>query len=119
MRFIFLAIFLSFIFSYQIFPQVQTSDDDSFERALQEYLNKNLLRFGKNEIARERFLIQQMRDINAEIKSRVTNVGAVRDQYFAGLLSRLEELDALRSRLSDFNSASLNSYIDQLENRAV
>jgi len=116
-RFIFLAIFLSFIFSYQIYSQAQTSDDDNFEQALQEYINKNLLRFGKNEIARERFLIQQMRDINAEIKSRVTNVGAVRDQYFAGLLSRLEELDALRSRLSDFNSASLNSYIDQLENR--
>jgi TolA-binding protein len=116
-RFIFLAIFLSFIFSHQIFSQAQTSDDDNFDQALQEYINKNLLRFGKNEIARERFLIQQMRDINAEIKSRVTNVGAVRDQYFAGLLSRLEELDALRRRLSDFNSASLNSYIDQLENR--
>ena len=116
-RFIFLAIILSFIFSHQIYSQAQSSEDDNFEQALQEYINKNLLRFGKNEIARERFLVQQMRDINSEIKSRVTNVGAVRDQYFAGLLSRLEELDALRSRLSDFNSASLNSYIDQLENR--
>ncbi|MCK4560464.1 MAG: hypothetical protein KAV45_11830 [Calditrichia bacterium] len=116
-RFIFLAIFLSFIISQQIFSQVQTSDDDNFQQALQEYINKNLLRFGKNEIARERFLIQQMRDINAEIKSRVTNVSAVRDQYFAGLLTRLEELDAFRNRLSDYNSATLNSFIDQLENR--
>ena len=109
-RFIFLAIFLSFIISQQIFSQVQTSDDDNFQQALQEYINKNLLRFGKNEIARERFLIQQMRDINAEIKSRVTNVSAVRDQYFAGLLTCLEELDAFRNRLSDYNSATLNSF---------
>jgi len=115
-RFIFLAVFLSFIFSQQIFSQAQLSDDN-FQQALQEYINKNLLRFGKNEIARERFLVQQMRDINAEIKSRVKNVSAVRDQYFAGLLSRLEELDALRNRLSDYNSVTLNSYIDQLENR--
>jgi phosphatidylserine decarboxylase len=115
-RFIFLAIFLSFIFSQQIFSQAQ-SFDDNFQQALQEYINKNLLRFGKNEIARERFLIQQMRDINAEIKSRVKNVSAVRDQYFAGLLTRLEELDAFRNRLSDYNSASLNAFIDQLDNR--
>ena len=78
-RFIFLAFFLSFIFSQQVFSQAQSFDDD-FQQALQEYINKNLLRFGKNEIARERFLIQQMRDINAEIKSRVKNVSAVRDQ---------------------------------------
>jgi TolA-binding protein len=116
-RFIFLAIFLSFIFSQQIFSQAQTLNDDNFQQALQEYINKNLLRFGKNEIARERFLIQQMRDINAEIKSRVKNVSAVRDQYFAGLLTRLEELDAFRSRLSDYNSATLNAFIDQLDNR--
>jgi TolA-binding protein len=114
--FIFLAIFLSFILSQQAFSQAQSLDDD-FQQALQEYINKNLLRFGKNEIARERFLIQQMRDINDEIKSRVKNVSAVRDQYFAGLLTRLEELDAFRSRLSGYNSASLNAFIDQLDNR--
>ena len=34
-----------------------------------------------------------------------------------GFLHRFEELDALRSRLGDYNSASLNSYIDQLDNR--
>jgi TolA-binding protein len=116
-RFIFLAIFLSFIFSQQIFSQAQSLDVDDFQQALQEYINKNLLSFGKNEIARERFLIQQMRDINDEIKSRVKNVSAVRDQYFAGLLTRLEELDAFRNRLSDYNSATLNAFIDQLDNR--
>jgi TolA-binding protein len=114
--FIFLAIFLSFIFSQQIYSQAQALDDD-FQQALQEYINKNLLRFGKNEIARERFLIQQMRDINDEIKSRIKNVSAVRDQYFAGLLTRLEELEAFRSRLSGYNSATLNAFIDQLDNR--
>ncbi len=116
-QFIFLTIFLSFIVSQQIYSQDLTKDDLDFQQALQEYINSDLLRFGKNEISRERFLIQQMRDINQEIKSRVTNVGAIRDQYFVGLLNRLEELDALRNRLSDFNSASLNSFIDQLENR--
>jgi TolA-binding protein len=116
-QFIFLTIFLSFSLSLQIYSQDLTKGDLDFQQALQEYINNNLLRFGKNEISRERFLVQQMRDINQEIKSRVTNVGAIRDQYFVGLLNRMEELDALRNRLSDFNSASLNSFIDQLENR--
>ena len=116
-RIIFLTVILSFIFSHQIYSQALTSDDTDFQQALQEYINKNLLRFGKNEVARERFLVQQMRDINAEIKNRITNVSQKRDKYFAGLISRLEELDAFRTRLSDYNSAALNSYIDQLENR--
>ena len=116
-RFIFLTVFFFFISSQQAHPQSSASEDLSFEEALQKHLNKNLLTFGKNEIARERFLIQQMRDINDEMKSRVKNVGAVRDQYFVSLLNRLEELDALRRRLGDYNSASLNAYIDQLDRR--
>jgi TolA-binding protein len=116
-RFIFLTVFVFFISSQQVYPQSIASEDLSFDEALQKYLNKNLLTFGKNEIARERYLIQQMRDINEEMKSRVKDVGAVRDQYFIGLLNRLEELDALRTRLGDYNSASLNAYIDQLDKR--
>ncbi len=116
-RIIFLTLFLSIIFSFQILLHAQSAEDLKFEEALQQYINKNLLRFGKNEIARERFLIQQMRDINEEIKSRIKNVGAKRDQYFVGLLNRLEELEALRQRLSDYNSATLNAFIDQLDNR--
>ena len=116
-RIIFLTFFLSFTFSYQIFLQAQSTEELKFEEALQQYINKNLLTFGKNEISRERFLVQQMRDINDEIKSRLKNVGAKRDQYFVGLLSRLDELEALRNRLSDYNSATLNAFIDQLDNR--
>ena len=115
--FIFLTFFLSLFLSFQIFAQTTSSEDSDFDQALQKYVNENLLRFGENEIARERFLVQQMRDINDEIKSRVTNVKVVRDQYFVGLLNRLEELEALRARLSDYNSASLNSFIDKLESR--
>ena len=84
-RIIFLTVILSFIFSCQIYSQALSQDDTDFQQALQEYINKNLLMFGKNEVARERFLVQQMRDINTEIKSlsreRVNGMGGVADQH--------------------------------------
>ena len=50
-RIIFLTFFLSFIFSCQISLYAQSTEDLKFEEALQGYINKNLLSFGKNEIA--------------------------------------------------------------------
>ena len=70
-----------------LFAQGGSISDEEFERALKDFVNENLVEFGVDVIAQERFLVEQMRLINTEVQSRYKNLGELRDEYFAGLYS--------------------------------
>jgi len=120
-RTLFEKIFISFclFFSYNTYThaQVAVQDESDFQSALESVISEELIKLGEDAIAKERFLIEQMRIINFEIKSRVANINEIRAKYFDGLESRLSELRALKDRLGSRGSASLNSFIAQLESR--
>ena len=107
------------IFSYSInlSAQISSSDDLEFKNALDNYITDQLIEVGEDAIAQERFLIEQMRIVNFEIKSRIHNIDEIRGKYFNGLEGRLHELRALKDRIGPNSSASLTTFIDKLERR--
>jgi TolA-binding protein len=106
-----------FFLTLNLSAQTAEENDEDFQNALKAFVNDNLLSFGRDAIAQERFLIEQMRLINFEIKSRVTNIDDVREKYFEGLQRRLVELQALKGRINTGGSTSLNAFVDKLEQR--
>jgi len=115
----FFLIWILFLSAIIIGQENQSSikNNEQFKNAQKEFVNENLIKLGKNAIERERFLIQQMRMLNEEIKLRVTNVEQVRKKYFDGLEERLQELTALKNRLNISSSSSLAIYLSELENK--
>jgi len=113
--FICFACFACFWFVSDLRSQESSFDDLAFEQALQSFINENLLTYGMDIIAQERFLVEQMRLINFEINSRVKNITEVRAEYFTSLESRLQELRALKSRLNTSGTSALNLFIERLE----
>jgi TolA-binding protein len=109
--------FILVLLFYNLFAQVSTQDETDFQYALESVINEQLIKLGEDAIAKERFLVEQMRIINFEIKSRVTNINEIRSKYFDGLGSRLGELRELKDRLGSRGSASLNMFIERLESR--
>ena len=83
----------------------------------EKYIKKKTLALGKNAIPQERFLIQQMRMLNDEIKSRITNASELRQNYFDNLKSKLREIREIKSRISSTGANSLRSFTSDLEMR--
>jgi len=113
---------ISFIFLLVFLLTGQTAagtsqDDALFNSALRHYVGKLTIRFGQGSIDRERFLVQQIRMINDEIKSRVKNIPQIRDAYFKRLQKQLEEIRDLKKRLAASGSTSLNRFINDLEKK--
>jgi TolA-binding protein len=100
-----------------VYTQSVTAGGDEYQSALREYVEEQLIRFGVDAIRKERFLVQQMRMLNDEIKSRVANVVEIKNQYFAGLEARLQEIQSLKKRLNKSGNKSLQNFITELERR--
>ena len=107
---------LIFIF---IIPNLKAQDETSnmvrFNASLKAYVDDLLLNFGKDAIRHERFLVNQIRMLNDEIKSRVGSVSNIHKGYFDRLESRLGEVRELKDRLSNAGSFSLNNFINEIE----
>ncbi len=100
-----------------VVAQNNSGDDYLFNAELEKIIKKKTTNLGKNAIPRERFIVQQMRMLNDEIKSRISNAGELRKKYFDNLESRLSEIDALKSRLSNSGARTLIAFINDLETR--
>ncbi len=87
-----------------------------YTSALRHYVNGLITKLSAGSIGQERFLVQQIRMINAEIMARVKGVQKVRKTYFEQMNQRLAEVKALRRRLAPYHSQQLNGFIDQVEN---
>ena len=109
--------FLVIISSSALLAQSENLSDEQFEIALREFVNANLVEFGVDVISQERFLVEQMRLINFEIQARYKNLSQMRNEYFAGLQVRLEEIRSLKSRMQGNSSQSLLAFVNQLEAR--
>ncbi len=107
-----------------IFSFVNASTQDSltvdqnqlFQSALKHYVDRLVARISVSSLGQERFLVQQIRMLNAEIKSRVTGIEKYRQTYFEKLQQRLSEVKALRKRLKGYHSKKLNEFLNQVEN---
>jgi TolA-binding protein len=112
-----LFVFTCLYTSESLSQETERQQDAHFSAAVRSFMDKELIRYGKQVIDRERYLVEQMRMLNREIKSRVSNVSEVRDRYFDGLQNRLGELKALRGRIQGNGSGSLMRFIDNLQSR--
>ena len=113
-----LIISLLFLGSFFIPPSLSAqSNDDLFNSALKSYVRKLVTNYSRSTINRERFLVQQIRMINDEIKARVTGISTIRKNYFQRLQSELNEVRQLRARLANSGDTSLNTFIDDLEKK--
>ncbi len=99
-----------------MFAQSGSLTDEQFNEHLKSYINKLLMQYGEQSIEKERYLVQQIRMINEEIKSRVGSVSTKRVQYFNKLQGSLSEIRALKNRLPA-SSGQLYSFIEDLEKR--
>jgi len=97
--------------------RAQQSGDELFNSALRSYVNKLVMRANTTSIPRERFLVQQIRMINDEIKARVTGISKIRDTYFQRLQKELAEVRQLRRRLNATGSNSINVFISEVETK--
>lgn len=112
------AFFLILFSCYPLLAQDNTSMAEyRYNAALNEYVQSLLTNFGKDAIKRERFLVQQIRMINEEIKSRVSNVDDIRKNYFQRLENRLAEVRALKNRLGASGSSTLLQFVNELEDK--
>lgn len=107
-----------FIFiNSSLFAQSISNEDLLYKSELEKYIKKKTTKLGKDAIPKERFLIQQMRMVNDEIKSRVSNTGELRENYFDNLEARLREIQEIKTRLSNSGANSLISFTNDLESR--
>jgi hypothetical protein len=111
------VLLISFLGVNTLSSQSTVAGGDEFYDALRGYIAKQLTSFGTDAIKQERFLVQQLRMLNDEIKSRVTNVNEIKSQYFASLDARLQEIQSLKKRLSNSGNTSLLNFITELESR--
>ncbi|KAA3611269.1 MAG: hypothetical protein D8M58_14970 [Calditrichaeota bacterium] len=112
--FSYLLVFI--LLQHSTYAQSGSMTDDQFSEHLKTYINKLLTRYGEQNIEKERYLVQQIRMINEEIKSRVGSVSDKRAQYFDKLQGSLSEIKALKNRLPA-SATQLYSFIDDLETR--
>ncbi len=91
--------------------------DDQFHQSLKSYVDKLLVRYGENNLEKERYLVQQLRMLNAEMRIRVGDVRKKRDSYFDKLQVRLNEVKALRDRLPASAGSQIFNFIDDLSTR--
>ncbi len=91
--------------------------DEQFSQSLKSYVDKLMVRYGENNLEKERYLVQQLRMLNEEMKIRVGDVRKKRDGYFEKLQVRLNEIKALKNRLPASAGAQIFNFIDDLANR--
>lgn len=100
------------------FAQNLSNDEFVFKAELEKFVKSKITELGKEAIPKEKFLIQQMRMLNEEIRLRVSYTSDVRDRYFDNLQLKLDEINNLKSRLNRVGGSSgLISFITELENR--
>jgi hypothetical protein len=88
-----------------------------FKAELERFVKSRITALGKEAIPKEKFLIQQMRMLNEEIRLRVDYTGDVRDRYFNNLELKLDEIRNLKARLNRVGGGGLISFIHELEER--
>jgi TolA-binding protein len=114
---IFSFLFIFILFNDFTLAQELSKDDIAFQKALTGYVQEESADFGKEFLKKERFIIEQMRHINTEIKARITNYDDVREKYFDGLHQRLSEISDLKGRLKESGSSRLLRFANELEDR--
>ncbi len=87
-----------------------------YTSALKHYVNDLITNLSASSIGQERFLVQQIRMLNAEMLDRVKGVSKVKESYFQLLNQRLAEVKALKRRLAPYHSAQLNDFLNKVEN---
>ena len=114
------------VFIYSLFlgnlinvhAQNESDAEFVFKAELEKFVKSKITELGKEAIPKEKFLIQQMRMLNEEIRLRVSYTGEVRERYFDNLQLKLDEINNLKSRLNRVaGSSGLISFINELENR--
>jgi len=110
------ALFPLLLFVSSVLAQTDLTTQQ-FNQHLEEYIQERLTRVSKESLDKERFLIQQIRMLNDEIKSRVANVSEKRDNYFSKLERNLNEIRDLKRRLPGGSGGSLIGFINDLEKR--
>jgi len=108
------SILFSFVFIIISSAQAQSNADAFFNSALKSYVNDLVIRYGKSTIDRERFLIQQLRMINEEMKSRITGISDIRKSYFERLGNLQDEVLSLQKRLSANGSTALANFAGEV-----
>ena len=88
-----------------------------FKAELEKFVKSKITALGKEAIPKEKFLIQQMRMLNEEIRLRVDYTDDVRDKYFNNLEMKLDEIKNLKARLNRVGGGGLLSFIAELEQR--
>lgn len=112
----FLAIILvSILLSLPLKAQDETANLIRYNASLKAYIDELLNDFSKDAIRSERFMVKQMRMLNAEIKERVGSVPNIHSGYFDRLERRLNEVRELKDRLNRNGSYSLNTFIVNIE----
>lgn len=112
-----------FIYSFflgntmNLHAQYQTEEDFIFKAELDKFVKNKIAEIGKEAIPKEKFLIQQMRMLNEEIRQRVSYTGDVRDRYFDNLQLKLDEINNLKARLNRVGGGGLIAFINELEKR--
>jgi hypothetical protein len=91
--------------------------EEEFQKALKDYVEKLLVRYGQESLPKELFLVSLMRLVNYEMRQRIVNPRAAVEKYFNELGKQLDELQALKSRLRTSGISELDSYISDLESR--
>lgn len=108
------------IFAANLFSQEQTippsKEEMLYRSALKHYVDKLITKLSVSSLGQERFLVQQIRMLNEEIKARVSGIKNYRKSYFELLQQRLAEVKALKRRLKHYNSARLNEFLKRVEN---
>jgi TolA-binding protein len=94
-----------------LFAQNEADGEFAFKTQLEKFVKSRITALGKESIPKERFLIQQMRMLNEEIRLHV------RDRYFDNLGLKLDEIKNLKNRLNRVGGGSLISFINELEKR--
>lgn len=116
-RALLLKITFLLIFCFALNSVAQSSSEPLYNTALKSYVDKLMVRFGRSNIDREKFLIQQLRMINAEMKARISNVDGIRAGYFERLQNLLAEVQALKGRLNAPGAQSLTVFVNDLEQK--
>ena len=113
-----LIAFFVFSFLFCNFTFLIAQDDEFiFKAELEKFVKSRITSLGKEAIPKEKFLIQQMRMLNEEIRLRVDYTGDVRDRYFNNLEMKLDEIKNLKARLNRVGGGGLLSFIAELEQR--
>ncbi|RMH61758.1 MAG: hypothetical protein D6677_11155 [Calditrichaeota bacterium] len=114
-----LLVWLSIILTISILSPLQAYQltDQQFQESLKSYVDKLLIRFGEENIEKERFLVQQLRMLNEELRTRVGDVTAKRQTYFDKLQTRLNEIKTIKNRLPSSAGSQIFNFIDDLSQR--